>query len=44
MWFEVTFSDVGQVDITISEVFSDFKGHDYDLITNIDRHDLIAIK
>ena len=44
MWFEVSFSGIGQVDITISEVFSDFKGHDYKNVTKIERHELIAIE
>ena len=44
MWFEITYSDVGQIDITISETLPDFKGHDYAHVTYIDRRDLIAIE
>ena len=44
MWFEVSVPDVGRLDATISEVSSNFKRHEYDSASDIERRDLIAIE
>ena len=44
MWFEVSVPDVGRLDITISEVLPNFKGHKYDSASDIEKRDLFAIE